>query len=72
MDKAILILFALILNLSTEKVDVLKCGDEIIDNCEECGKGDQSDSCAVCKANHFPLLENLLCISCDDPILGQI
>ena len=72
MNNATFILLILILNFSHEKADVKKCGSEIIDNCKECGKKEKSDSCALCEAEHFPLLENLFCIPCNDQIYGQI
>jgi hypothetical protein len=53
------------------KSETLKCGGEQIENCQECGSSNL-DECAQCKNNHFSLLENLLCIPCDDPIYGQI
>ena len=72
MKKSILILFALILNLFLADAEYLKCGDQQIDNCKECGKDEEMDTCAKCEAQHFPLLENLLCFPCDDPTFGQI
>ena len=72
MKKSILILFALILNLFLADAEYLKCGDQQIDNCKECGKDEEMDTCAKCEAEHFPLLENLLCFPCDDPTFGQI
>ena len=72
MNKVFLILLILIINLSNERADVMKCGEEQINNCKECGKGEESNSCAVCEVDHFLLLENLLCIPCTDPILGQV
>ena len=47
------------------------CEDRLIDNCKECGKGNESNSCSICEAEHFPLLENLFCFACDDPLYGQ-
>ena len=72
MTKITLILFVLFLNFSNERTDVKRCGEERIENCKECGKGEESNSCSVCEVDHFLLLENLLCISCTDPILGQV
>jgi hypothetical protein len=60
------------LNFSNERTDVKRCGEERIENCKECGKGEESNSCSICEVDHFLLLENLLCISCTDPILGQV
>ena len=72
MRKINMIFFALILNLFLPNAESLKCGEEQIDNCKECAIGEESNICAKCEAEHFPLLENLLCIPCDDPIYGQI
>ena len=58
-------------NLLFLEVNTLTCGNNQIENCKECGKGNQSDTCATCEDNHFSLLENLFCFSCDDPIYGQ-
>ena len=61
----------LILNLLLAKVDSLTCGEEEIKNCKFCLGGDGDDLCDECEDGYFPLLENLLCIACDDPIYGQ-
>ena len=71
MKEDTLVLFILILNLKIIKADYLKCGEELIENCKECGKGNQSDTCATCEDNYFPLLNNLFCFSCNDPSYGQ-
>ena len=72
MNKSTLILFIILLNFSFSRVDVMKCGDEIIKNCKECGKGEENNTCAICNDKHFPLVENLFCIPCDDLIYGQV
>ena len=72
MKKIIMIIFALIMNLFNANAESLKCGDQQIDNCKECAKGEESNSCAKCEAEHFPLLENLFCLPCDDPTFGQV
>ena len=72
MNKACLIFFTLLLVFFLAKSVVKKCGEEQIDNCKECGKDEDANSCAICEPEHFPLLENLLCIPCDDSYLGQI
>ena len=71
MNKLNLILLIYALNLLFAKGEILTCGEEQISNCKECGKDSESNSCATCEAEHFPLLENLLCFPCDDPIYGQ-
>ena len=65
------IILTILFNLLIIKSETLKCGGEQIENCQECGSSNL-DECAQCKNNHFSLLENLLCIPCDDPIYGQI
>ena len=54
------------------KSDHKQCGEEQIENCKNCDINGDSNSCELCENSHFPLLENLLCLSCDDPIYGQI
>ena len=73
MEKTItLIIFLLILKLSMIKANSIKCGDKEIDNCKVCGQGEESESCATCEVEHFPVLDNLLCFACDDSIYGQV
>ena len=50
----------------------MKCGDETIENCDECGIGEYSDRCAKCEDKYFPVLENYRCIPCNDTQLGQV
>ena len=71
MNHVSLILLFLIAISFFEGDNSLKCGDRIIENCKECGKGNKSDTCAVCENNYFPLLYNLFCFACDDPFYGQ-
>ncbi len=71
MAKVTLTLLALLLNLILVQSKGKLCGEENINNCLECGKDDKSNTCGTCEADYFPLLENLLCFSCDDPIYGQ-
>ena len=66
------ILLFLFSNMLFVEVNTLNCGNNQIENCKECGKGNQSDTCATCESNYFPLLENLFCFVCDDPIYGQV
>ena len=72
MDKLTLIILILMFNFSILKQEVKKCGEEKIENCKVCGQGNESNSCAVCEDEHFPLLENLLCLPCNDSLYGQI
>ena len=71
MNKLNFIILICIINLLLIRGKFLTCGEEQINNCKECGKDSQSNSCTTCQVEHFPLLENLLCIPCDDPIYGQ-
>lgn len=71
MNKLNFIILICIINLLLIRGKFLTCGEEQINNCKECGKDSQSNSCTTCQVEHFPLLENLLWIPCDDPIYGQ-
>ena len=71
MNHASLILIFLISSSFFVGAYGLSCGDRQIENCKECGKGNQSDACGVCEDNYFPLLYNLFCFACDDPYYGQ-
>ena len=71
MNHTRLILLFLIASSFFAGANALECGDRQIENCKECGKGNQSDTCAVCEDNYFPLLYNLFCFACDDPLYGQ-
>ena len=71
MNKTNLILVSLFLNAFFIKVIAKECGEEQIENCKECGKGEESNNCEICEAGYFRFLNNLLCIPCNDPIYGQ-
>ena len=49
----------------------LKCGEEEIDHCLECGKGENSTTCIKCEDKHFLFFNNLLCLPCDHEYYGQ-
>ena len=46
----------------------LKCGEEEIEHCEECGEG---NTCIKCEDKHFLFFNNLLCLPCDHKYYGQ-
>ena len=71
MKYARLILLFLIANSFFAGANALICGGRLIENCKECGNGNKSYTCAVCEDNYFPLLNNLFCFACDDPLYGQ-
>ena len=71
MKEIFLIIFYL-LNFITNKQEVLKCGEQFIENCLKCGAGENKDSCVLCKPNHFLFFHNLFCLPCDDEIYGQV
>ena len=48
-----------------------QCGDEQINNCKTCGKFEGFDSCETCEDNYFLVMDNLLCLPCNDPLYGQ-
>ena len=66
------VFFYFLLKLFFSELLSLKCGEELIDTCQECNTGENSNSCKICSENYFPILNNLLCIPCDDPIYGQV
>ena len=61
-----------ILSLVFCRFDVMKCGDEVIENCHKCGTDDKKNTCAQCKDKHFPFFNDLFCIPCDDPLYCQV
>ena len=48
------------------------CGDEEINNCKTCGKFEGFDICETCEDNYFLVMDNLLCLRCNDSLYGQI
>ena len=52
-------------------IDALKCGENEIANCVECGVGENESTCISCEDKHFLFFHNLLCLPCDDPLYGQ-
>ena len=50
----------------------LKCGENEIANCIECGTGEKANTCISCEDKHFLFFHNLLCLACDDPLYGQV
>ena len=71
MKVRLLILFSL-LNIFLGAIHVLKCGEEVIQNCVACDNGEREDTCSVCQAKHFQFFNNLFCLPCDDEIYGQV
>ena len=65
------ILFAFLLFSSFIGVNSIQCGDNQIENCKQCGEEEESDTCKICQDHYFPLLENLICGACNDPIYSQ-
>ena len=61
-----------LLNLILCRVDAMKCGDEVIENCVKCGTGDKANTCIECNDKHFLFFNNLFCLPCDDPLYGQV
>ena len=70
MNKLYFLILYCILNLLL--CNSLKCGEQQIENCLQCGTGDLSNTCIQCEDNFFPILNNLHCIACDDPLYGQV
>ena len=71
MEKKIFI-FSCLLILILNRTDILKCGGENIENCIECGKGEESNTCAKCKDKYFLFFHNLYCVACDNSTYGQV
>ena len=71
MNNLILILKSLLFISFFIKKNSLQCGETLINNCKECGKGEEINSCRICESGYFPLLENLFCLPCDDSLYGQ-
>ena len=65
-------LFLCFLSLLSSRTFVKKCGDEVIENCAQCGTDDKADTCIECNDKHFLFFHNLFCIPCDDPLYGQV
>ena len=66
-----LIFLFLLLNSVLVQVNSLKCGENEIENCKECGEDEESDTCLICQDHYYPLLENFICMACNDPIYSQ-
>ena len=49
-----------------------QCGDEQINNCKTCGKLEGFDICETCEDNYFLVMDNLLCLACNDSLYGQV
>ena len=47
------------------KIFNLRCGEEDIDNCLQCGTGQNNNTCAKCENNYFLFLFNYMCLPCD-------
>ena len=54
------------------KIEAKQCGDEEINNCKTCGKFKGFDSCETCEDNYFLVMDNLLCLPCNDSLYGQV
>ena len=70
MSKQMKISFYFLLFFLLEKANSLKCGEEEIENCLECGIDTNSNTCIKCQENHFLFFNDLYCLPCDDPIYG--
>ena len=72
MKKTNILIVYFILSLLLYESNTLKCGEEQIENCEQCGTGKSANTCVKCKDKFFPVLSNLFCLACDDPLYGQV
>ena len=67
-----IILPYLILLLLLIESYALKCQENTIENCIECGTGENSDKCSVCQEKYFLALDGEVCIKCDDAYYGMV
>ena len=72
MKKINILLLYCILSSVLFKSNFLKCGEEQIENCDQCRIGESANTCKKCKDKYFPVLNNLFCLACDDPLYGQV
>ena len=72
MNTSIIFILFFILNFLFSNADVLKCGEEEIENCSKCGTGEKANTCIECKDKHFLFFHNLICLPCDHSIYGQV
>ena len=49
----------------------LKCGENEITGCKECGTGVNSQRCKTCENKYFLALEGEVCVRCNDSLLGM-
>ena len=49
----------------------LQCGEENIEHCTKCGTGDNINSCEKCEEKYFPIMSNVICLPCNDPLYGN-
>ena len=64
------LIFLLIFSIISQ-VFSLKCGDENIEHCLECGTGEEEGTCTKCEDNYFQFLFNYLCLPCDHLTYGD-
>ena len=71
MRPSLLILLSLLIcfNFSLAQIE---CSGNPIEHCDQCGSGNEADSCSLCEDKYFPILGGKLCIPCNDPILGNV
>jgi len=65
-------ILALAITLVFVNIEAKQCGDEQINNCQTCGKFEGLDSCGTCEDNYFLVMDNLLCLPCNDSLYGQV
>ena len=70
MKPSYIIFFILVISF-IQKTFPLKCEEEEIENCLECGTGEASNRCAKCEDKYFPFLFNYLCLPCDHMSYGD-
>ena len=49
----------------------LKCGEEEIEHCLQCETGENINSYTLCEDKYFPIMSNIVCLPCNDPLYGN-
>ena len=63
--------FYLLIILLISSSNTLQCGEEEIEHCLECGTGEKINSCAKCEDKYFPIMSDIICLPCNDPLHGS-
>ena len=53
-------------------INCLKCAEQNIPHCLQCGIGEDNNKCTLCEDKYFLFFHNLICQRCNDLTYGQI